>query len=134
MVDQPKRLRPLRITRSPGGDGVGHIGLPPVLEPLPERAMAPDWSSPTDGNGAATPRAELHVALVAPDATTAAIWRQSARVIVPPLWKGGKVTLHVIHIDSTEDIDTALRLALVDLGFLDAKDVGLIGYPSGVPS
>jgi hypothetical protein len=94
--------------------------------------MAPHWQGPTEHNGLHTPRAELHVALVAPDRETADLWRRLARVVTPPFWKGGKVRLYVIHAEKAKDIDTTVALAMVDLGILDSADVGLVGYPSGL--
>jgi hypothetical protein len=99
---------------------------------VPERAMAPDWNSPTEDNGLTTPRGELHVALLAPDADTATQWRKRARVVTPPLWKGGKVSLHVVVHDASKDPDASVLLAMVDLGLIDSADAGLIGYPSGL--
>ncbi len=129
VAKQGTALRPLRLAR-PGDRSGNRHAVPPVPERVPEHALAPDWNSPTEGNGSATPRGELLVALLAPDAATAAIWRQRARVVTPPLWKGGKVTLHVIVSESTGD--PQILLAMVDLGLIDSTDAGLIGYPSGV--
>lgn len=100
-------------------------------DPVPERPLAPDWRSATEGNGADQPRDTMHVALVAPDTATAEVWRRQARLIKPPLWKGGKVMLHVVVIDTTKskDLDPLVLQAMVDLGFADSTDLGLLGYP-----
>ena len=100
---------------------------------MAKRPVAPDWNGPTENNGATEPRGELHIALLAPDDATAAAWRTQARVITPALWKGGKVALHVITFDQNAG-DPALLMALVDLGLLDSKDAGFVGYPSGLKS
>lgn len=120
----------MRIAR-PGPGGSGITAVPPVQGQVPARVLAPDWSPATEDNGADTPRGELHVALLAPDAATAAAWRARARVITPPLWKGGNVRLHVVTFDPGLG-DPRLLLALVDLGLLDSKDAGLVGYPSSL--
>lgn len=92
--------------------------------------MAPDWISPTEDNGVSLPRDDMHIALVAPDPETAEIWRRQARLIRPPLWKG-RVHLHIVTIDTTKshDLDPLVLQAMVDLGFADSADIGLIGYP-----
>lgn len=133
VANQDRPLRPLRLTR-PGGRGLPDPDLRQLLDPVPARVLAPDWSPATEDNGAATPRGELHVALLAPDATTAAAWRAKARVITPPLWKGGVVRLHVITINPEQHGDPAVLMALVDLGLIDPKDAGIVGYPSGLAS
>ncbi len=125
-------MRPLRLARTVRA-GRDTEPVLPVQGQLPARVLAPDWQPPTEDNGAATPRGELLVALFAPDAATAMIWRQRARVIVPPLWKGGKVTLHVVVQEPVLG-DPEVLLALVDLGLIDAQDGGLVGYPSGLPA
>ena len=130
MAERSFAVRPLRVPRPRPGGGPGR-DLPAVPGRVPEHVLAPDWSGPTEDNGATTPRGELHVALVAPDAATAAAWRRTARVITPPLWKGGRVNLHVIHIAEPLG-DPALLMAMVDLGLIDAKDAGFVGYPSGL--
>lgn len=105
-------------------------GLSPQVRP---RSVASNWTGPTEGNGTDQPRGELHVALIAPDATTAALWRQRARVIIPPLWRGGRVQLHVVTVDTSisQNADERLLLAMIDIGLVDAHDTGIIGYPSG---
>ena len=123
-------MRPLRVARPSRGSGDPAPVLP-VQGPIPARVLAPDWVPPTEDNGADTPRGELHVALVAPDAATAASWRTRARLITPPLWKGGRTQLHVVHFD-LELGDPRLLIALVDLGLIDSKDAGMVGYPSGL--
>lgn len=103
------------------------------------RAVAPDWASPTEGNGAGCPPGDLHVALIAPDRAAAAQLRR-VRVIKPPLWRDGRVFLHVIvDTDRTRHRDVDLRVlqAVVDLGWADAADLDIgppadltLGYPS----
>jgi len=51
--------------------------------------------------------------------------------VTPPLWKGGKVTLHVVVHDPAKG-DAQVLLALIDLGLIDSADTDLIGYPSGI--
>jgi hypothetical protein len=127
--------RPMRALQLPRtihrGEPDG--GVPNLPEPIPARAVAPDWSGPTEDNGLATPRGELHIALLAPDAATAATWRTRARVIIPPLWKGGKVQLHIVTQDPAMG-DAKILLAMIDLGLIDAQDAGIVGYPSGLPA
>lgn len=56
-------------------------------------------------------------------------------MITPPLWKGS-VALHVIVLGppaGDKNINAELLMALVDLGLIDARDAGFIGYPSGDP-
>lgn len=140
MVDQRKpALRPMRISlpRDRGGDD-GPV--PAVPERVPERLMAPDWRSPTEDNGAAAPRADLHIALLAPNREAERFLRGYIRVVKPPLWHGGKILLHVIPINEKKnDVDIKVALAMVDLGLLDAKDLQIgppdeltIGYPTGL--
>ena len=124
-------LRPMRVNRT-GSRGGSDSSVPVMPEPVSPRPVAPDWSSPTEGNGLAQPRGKLHVALLAPDAETARVWRQRARIVTPPLWKGGKVQLHVVIHDAARQPDAAVLLAMVDLGLIDSADAGLIGYPSGL--
>lgn len=94
--------------------------------------MAPDWSSPTEDNGVGVPRGVLSIALVAPDHDTAVLWRRLARVVKPPLWKGGTVNLYIVTQNPAMPIDAQVAQAMVDLGLVDSVDVGLIGYPSGL--
>lgn len=112
-------------------------GVPQLPERVPTRAMAPDWSSPTDSNGSGLARADLHIALVAGNPEEAALLAR-VKVIQPPLWDG-KVHLHVIvneHNFSEDDIH--ILQAMVDLGWADSRDVHIgppagltLGYPSG---
>lgn len=129
MVSEHRRLQPLRIDRS-GNPGPTPRRVPDLPERAPARPVAPDWTSPTEGNGTAQPRATLHVALLAPDTATAALWTRQARVITPPLWKGGSVELHVVVLDGDHG-DPRLLQALIDLGLIDSTDAGFVGYPSG---
>ena len=126
-------MRLTRPRRPSDGDG----DLPDVPIDVPERAMAPDWVSPTEGNGSDAPRAELHIALIAPNAEVAKQLR-TVRVVKPPLWKGGKILLHVLTPNRL-GIDLSVAQALVDLGLVDSKDVTIeapdgieLGYPSGL--
>ena len=133
MVDRARpALRPMRLPgavdrREPDSP------VPPVPEHVPERPLAPDWRGATEDNGLDQPRGVLHVALLAPNEHVAAEWRQRARIVVPPLWKGGKVTLHVVTVDDeAPSLNEQLLFALVDLGLLDSADAGLVGYPSAL--
>ena len=116
-----------------------------IPKPAPQekvRAVAPDWQSPTLDNGLAAPPGDLHVAIVVPDAATAALLRGNVRVVKPPLWKDGHIYLHVIVSDDRHGaagIDIRLAQAMADLGLLDAADLGIgppdgitQGYPSGL--
>jgi hypothetical protein len=135
MVNQREHhLRPLRINRT-GNPSPNDRSMPDVPQRAPARVVAPDWQSPTEGNGLAQPRATLHVALLAPDPTTATLWQRQARIITPPLWKGGKVELHIVVVnEETQRADPKLLQTLTDLGLIDATDAGFVGYPSGDPS
>lgn len=101
--------------------------------------MAPDWVSPTEGNGTDLPRAVLHIALLAPNKEAERFLRGYVRVVKPPLWDG-KVMIHVIPINEKKnDVDIKLAQAMIDLGLLDSKDLQIgppddftIGYPSGL--
>lgn len=102
--------------------------------------MAPDWRSPTEDNGAAAPRADLHIALLAPDKEALKYLRNNIRVVKPPLWHGGRIYLHVIPLDKkTHNVDMKVALAAADLGMVDARDLEIgppedltLGYPSGL--
>lgn len=131
VAKQGTALRPLRIARA-GNRSIPGSSLPPVPDRVPRHLVAPDWVGPTEGNGSDTPRADLHVALLAPDHTTANLWRPRARVVTPPLW-AGKVHLHVVVMDVIHG-DPEVLLAMVDLGLIDSVDAGLVGYPSGLDS
>lgn len=126
-------MRPLPPIRLPGSVVQRDSPVLPVPEEVPARLVAPDRLGPTEGNGVAVPREVLHVALVAPDRKTAAIWRGLARVVTPPLWKGGQVQLHVITKEEGNTVDTTVLLAMVDLGLISSKTAGIIGYPSETP-
>lgn len=116
--------------------------MPDVPAGIPARAVAPDWTSPTEDNGVSAPRAELHIALLVPDRATADLLRNRVRVVRPPLWHGGKIYLHIIPEDQRRryaDMDFKILQAIVDLGWLDASDLDIgppdqttIGYPTGV--
>ena len=133
-------LRPLRITR-PRNPGQISDALSELPEPVPTNPVAPDRHGPTEDNGLTAPRAELHIALIAPNRETAELIRGHIRIVKPPLWHGGKIYLHVITEDrrsKTIGIDARVLQAVVDLGFADARDVEIaepdeftIGYPSG---
>lgn len=129
MVASNRTLRPMRIAR-PRTPGVGDGDLRPVPDRVPERAMAPDWVSPTEGNGTDAPRADLHVALVAPNAEVAKQLRD-IRVIRPPLWHGGRILLHVLTAKKGLGVDLTVAQAMVDLGLLDSKDLD-IGPPDEI--
>ena len=131
MGPEHRAMQPLRFKRT-GDQGQPHRLVSHVPEPVPPRSVAPDWNSPTEDNGVTAPRADMHIALVAPDPATAEIWRRQARLIRPPLWKG-KVFLHVVTIDKdkSKGVDPLVLQAMVDLGFADSTDIGLIGYPEG---
>lgn len=102
--------------------------------------MAPDWRSPTEDNGTAAPRAELHIALLAPNREAMTYLRNNIRVVKPPLWHGGRIYLHVVPLDKkTHSVDIKVAQAVVDLGWLDAKDLEIgppeeitLGYPTGL--
>ena len=142
MVDKHQpQLRAMRLPRAIHRRSVnGDVSSMP--ERVSQRSLAPEWVSPTEHNGTATPRAVLHVALIAPNVAEAERIKGRLRVITPPLWRGGKVYLHIIPEDQLQgsgDLDIRIRQALVDLGFADSTDVGIgppeettIGYPSGV--
>ena len=136
MVASKRPLRPMRIDR-PRSGGRDDGDLRPVPDPVPERAMAPEWVSPTEGNGSDAPRADLHIALVAPNKEIAG-QLNTVRVIKPPLWKGGKVYLHVLIADKAM-VDLKVAQAMVDNGLLDSRDLQIgppdgltAGYPSGL--
>lgn len=100
--------------------------------------MAPDWVSPTEGNGSDAPRADLHIALIAPNNETAKLLRD-VRIVKPPLWKGGKIWLHILTPKKGLGIDLSVAQAMVDLGLIDARDIDIAapdaiteGYPSGL--
>lgn len=140
MVDQQKRrLQPLRINRPSNSGGRPSRSVPDMPPAVPARAVAPHWGSPTEGNGSDLPRAALHIALLAPDAETANSLQRRLRIVKPPLWKGGKVHLHIIvQPPDGFPVDPYIGQALVDLGLIDSADVGLtepdsvtIGYPAG---
>lgn len=129
----------MRLNR-PSDSSPTDRSLSPVPGPAPARPVAPDWKSPTEGNGSTTPRADLHIALVAPNPKTAHFLRDRIRIVRPPLWHGGKVYLHIIPEDqrSEDDIDILLAQTLADLGLADAADMHIgppdgvtLGYPSG---
>lgn len=138
VAEQKRRLQPLRINRAADSGRQRDRSVPDVPEPVRPRAMAPDWSSPTEGNGADLPRAELHIALITPDAETASALQHRLRVVKPPLWQG-KVHLHLIPAPPDGwPVDPYIAQAMVDLGLIDSTDVGLaeldsvtIGYPAG---
>lgn len=99
--------------------------------------MAPDWRSPTEDNGAATPRDTLHIALLATSSDEVRALSK-VRVITPPLWKGGKIALHVILSKDLKEADILIRQTLVDLGLADSRDLAIgppdqltLGYPTG---
>jgi len=107
-----------------------------VPERVPQRSLAPDWVSPTEGNGSGLPRADLHIALIAGSPEDFAILKR-VRVIQPPLWPG-KIHLHILHSTEFSDDDLLIRQTVVDLGWADARDVAIgppasitEGYPSG---
>jgi hypothetical protein len=131
MASEQGSVRPRRF-KLPGNTSQPSPDLPSVPEPVRPRSLAPNWSNPTEGNGTGLPRDILHIALIAPSAAAAEIYRRDARLIQPPLWKG-KVQLHIVTIDpdKSHDIDPLVLQAMVDLGFADSTDIGLIGYPEG---
>lgn len=121
----------MQIPRSRNIIGTGRI-VHRVSELISERSVAPDWTSPTEGNGVDTPRDELHIALIARnDAAAEAL--EAIYVIKPPLWKGGKVELHVIRADKRSQDNLTIRQALADLGLADSRELEILPYPSGVP-
>lgn len=130
-------LRPLRLIRTSSDRG-RDSDLPHVPQPVPARALAPNWRSPTEDNGLSAPRADLHIALIAPDADTAKQLRK-VRVVKPPLWQGGKIFLHVITERKGWGMDDyKIMQAVADLGWADARDLQIgppdavtNGYPSG---
>lgn len=141
MANQNKpAMRPLRL---PGARSSGRQPgpLPPVPGLLPAHPVAPDWRSQTEDNGLLAPRADLHVALVAPDMATYKLLRKNVYVVTPPLWKDGRVRLHVILRPKVDKglIPMAVLQAMADLGFVDAKDLEIsladmdLGYPSSEP-
>lgn len=129
-------MRPLRVTVA-SDIGIETIDLPPVLDRSAQRSLAPDWVSPTEGNGAGLPRADLHIALVVRSAEELTGLANRIKVVQPPLFNG-KVHLHfVINHDANTD-DVMVRQAMVDLGWADARDLDIgppasitEGYPSG---
>lgn len=138
-LDRPA-LRPLRL---PGAVSSGRRprALPPVPQLAPEHELAPDWRGETEDNGVLAPRADLHIALVAPDLATAREWKKNAFLVTPPLWKDGRVHIHVI-LDNRKtkygELPMKLLQAMADLGLMDAKDLEIskadmlfdLGYPS----
>lgn len=141
MADSPRApLRPLRISRG-GSVGTRSDSVPGVPEPVPAGGIPPDWRGPTEGNGDGLPPADLHIALLAPDRDTAEKLRGRVRIIRPPLWKGGRIFLHVIPETQRKkyrEVDMNILLAMVDLGMIDSADAEIappddltIGYPSG---
>ena len=99
--------------------------------------MAPDWRSPTEHNGTAVPRAELHIALIADSDKARRLLDRQVRVIKPPYWDG-EIHLHVITNPGITDDDVFIAQAMVDLGWADSRDVKIgppdsltDGYPSG---
>lgn len=140
MAADGKRTMPtLRLNRAGSNRSADHP-VPVVLERVPERSVAPDWNSPTIDNGVAEPRGILHIALVIPDAQAFNTLAKRVYVVKPPLWKG-EVRLHAIPEPGKNDADITLyiKLALIDLGLIDSKDVQIdrasieLGYPSGDP-
>lgn len=134
--NQRPALRPLRIEPT-GHRGGGPARVPSVPERVSRGPLAPNWSSPTENNGIAVPRAELHIALVVPS-LTAAQQLGDIRVLNPPYWNGN-VNLHVIvRPTGMTDTELLIRQAVADLGWADAKDLQIgdaatitLGYPSG---
>lgn len=133
------RQRPLRPVRLaiPRRDREQHDVLSEVPDRVPQRSLAPDWSSPTEGNGLDTPRDVLHIALLARNEADAERLK-TITIIKPPLWKGGEIKVHVIvSKDMTRD-DILIRQTLVDMGWADSRDLDIgppaertLGYPSG---
>lgn len=115
--------RPIRSRPRPNG-------LPRLPIGSPERPVASDRSSSTLDNGLATPRAELHIALLAADRETADLLRERVRVVKPPYWDG-KVHLHIIREDlrgAKANVDFAVVQAVIDLGWGKSTDFN-VGPP-----
>lgn len=96
--------------------------------------MASHRVSSTEGNGTGLPRADLHIALLAPDEATAKLIER-VKIVRPPYWQG-KVHLHVVvSADMTVD-DVMILQAAADLGWGTSKSIIApptqltIGYPA----
>jgi hypothetical protein len=133
---QRRSLPPLRINRSinPGSEPISVSQLP---SGKPQRSLAPNWISPTEGNGTGLPRTDLHIALVTTSEDEYDYYSSKLRVAKPPLWPG-KVHLHIIMGKDTQSDDLMIQQALVDLGWADSRDLEIgppasvtEGYPSG---
>ena len=102
----------------------------------PARAMASNWSSPTERNGQGLPRTDLHIALIARSQAMATALA-GVQVVRPPYWPG-RVSLHVIISPDMTTDHVMIRQAAVDLGWADSRDLLIgppaeltLGYPSG---
>jgi hypothetical protein len=133
---QRRSLPPLRV-REPRDPFSATDPVSPVSNRVPQRSLAPDWISPTEGNGAGLPRTDLHIALVTTSEDEYDYYSSKLRVAKPPLWPG-KVHLHIIMGKDTQSDDLMIQQALVDLGWADSRDLEIgppasvtEGYPSG---
>lgn len=90
--------------------------------------MVADRPEPTQARGRSVPRADLHIALVAPDERVYRLLRDRVAVIAPPYWTG-TVQLHVVIADPKSrwaNVDWRLRQALVDSGLASPDEVEML--------
>lgn len=129
MVSDSRRpLPPVRVPRT-GSRNRDRSALPQLSERVPIRELAPNRVNPTEGNGTTTPRDRLHIILLARSEDTAKLLKDNVRVVRPPLWKGGEVLLHVVQSRDLTTDNAQIQQTIVDLGWADAKDLDIIGYP-----
>lgn len=87
-----------------------------------------DGANAPQSRGREVPRAELHIALIAPDERVYRLLRSRVAVIKPPYWDG-TVHLHVVIDDPHSrwaNVDWTLRQALADCGLASPHDVDLM--------
>lgn len=132
-----RKLQPMQVNRA-SHYGEPDLDLLPVPQRIPVGPVAPDWRAPTEDNGLSAPRDTLHIALVVQDLDLLQLLRRNVYVIKPPLWKGGKVELHIIPGSELTKDEITVRIAMADLGLVDSRDLEIgppdkisSGYPSG---
>ena len=135
-ANQRRPLRPLQLNRTT--KHLVELGsrVSKLPDRVPQRSLAPNWVSPTEGNGAGLPRTDLHIALIA-DSIDSALILERIKVVQPPLWPG-KVHLHIITGGTLTPDDVLIEQTLADLGWADSRDLHIgppasvtQGYPSG---